>query len=368
MAEFVPAFEFVPASKMTSTAFKGHPAECPRLVTPRTSSRTAICKWSLFAIIQAFLRCSYKKLLCSQRSQINEQNPRCFLLRVSTMISSSIDSFVSWWLGSPPLTWGAGPLLAANLGLWPMFFFLSWYTHRPSVIPSLVTWIGDTPGSRLDDVRETNDKVPHLSEQLWGSNGAFATMCGPNALFGGIASYFVMNALVGLEWPALTLWSFFLQLVSLYVLGDLGLYWGHRVMHGIPFLYHRFHSIHHTIKTPTPLVATYIHPVDTTLQTSLPIIAAAALVRPHPASFYAYVSYCVAERVLDHSGLDDGSVFNALFLKFECLGRAKASHHDFHHRFGGHPGKVMNLGEGFWFWDWAFGTLANRTVMRAKST
>jgi sterol desaturase/sphingolipid hydroxylase (fatty acid hydroxylase superfamily) len=196
-----------------------------------------------------------------------------------------------------------------------MFFFLSWYTHRPSVIPSLVTCIGDTPGSRLDHVRETNDKVPYLSEQLWGSNGSFVTMCGPNALFGGIASSFVMSALVGMDWPALTLWSFFLQLVSLYVLGDLGLYWCHRVQHEMQFLYRRFHSIHHTIKTPIPLSASYIHPADATLQTSLTIIAA-ALVRSHPASCYAYVSYSVAEHALNHSGLDDGSVLNALLLKF----------------------------------------------------
>ena len=58
-----------------------------------------------------------------------------------------------------------------------------------------------------------------------------------------------------------------------------------------------------------------------------------AAARPHPLAAYAYIAYRVAENIVNHSGLDD-SFLDVLFLKIHVLGRAKASHHDAHHKVG----------------------------------
>lgn len=53
-----------------------------------------------------------------------------------------------------------------------------------------------------------------------------------------------------------------LQLIEVIVLSDLFVYWGHRLQHGVPFLW-RFHSIHHTAEHLDWLAAHREHPVDT---------------------------------------------------------------------------------------------------------
>jgi len=269
-----------------------------------------------------------------------------------------MDTFVStllpaWWLGNKWLAWGVGPILAANLGTWPLGFFLNWYTRQPHVAPRLVAWKGGT-GDRRADAALTNEKVPYISEQILGHRGAVSSVLGLNAIFGGVLSALLLDARSGgrSEWPALTASALAWQVVYMYVVGDFWLYWGHRVQHAVPSLYEKYHSVHHTLDTPSALGAIYIHPVDATLQASLPMFFAALQVQPHPLSFYAYVCYRIAENILNHGGLD-GSFLDVVFLKFEWLGRAKTSHHDAHHKYGGRTSdKPMNLGEGFWVWDW----------------
>jgi sterol desaturase/sphingolipid hydroxylase (fatty acid hydroxylase superfamily) len=41
---------------------------------------------------------------------------------------------------------------------------------------------------------------------------------------------------------------------------------------------------------------------------------------------------------------------------------------DAHHRYGGRPGKGMNLGENFWVWDYIFGTYADRESLRIRAS
>jgi sterol desaturase/sphingolipid hydroxylase (fatty acid hydroxylase superfamily) len=45
------------------------------------------------------------------------------------------------------------------------------------------------------------------------------------------------------------------------VLGDVGYYWGHRLMHTVPLLW-RFHAIHHSAPRVDWLVSTRAHPLD----------------------------------------------------------------------------------------------------------
>merc|ERR1712070_93213 len=96
------------------------------------------------------------------------------------------------------------------------------------------------------------------------------------------------------------------------------------------------------------------------LQVGLPMLAAVAMVRPHPITFYALVCVGNFEHVLNHCGFDD-ELTNILSLRWLPF-RGSIAHHDYHHKFCGRSGQVRNLGEGLWLWDWMFGTLAVRNV------
>ena len=53
-------------------------------------------------------------------------------------------------------------------------------------------------------------------------------------------------------------WS---RVIAALVVGELGAYWGHRLMHSVPFLW-RFHAVHHSAEELDWLVNTRAHPVD----------------------------------------------------------------------------------------------------------
>jgi len=56
----------------------------------------------------------------------------------------------------------------------------------------------------------------------------------------------------------LPLWA---RALAALVVGEFGYYWGHRLMHEIPFLW-RFHSIHHNAEQMDWLVSSHTHPLD----------------------------------------------------------------------------------------------------------
>ena len=51
------------------------------------------------------------------------------------------------------------------------------------------------------------------------------------------------------------------RVVAALVVGEVGAYWGHRLMHAVPWLW-RFHAIHHSAEEIDWLVNTRAHPVD----------------------------------------------------------------------------------------------------------
>eukprot|EP00750_Incisomonas_marina_P033306 INCI9747.1.p1 GENE.INCI9747.1~~INCI9747.1.p1 ORF type:complete len:204 (-),score=28.01 INCI9747.1:234-845(-) len=157
-----------------------------------------------------------------------------------------------------------------------------------------------------------------------------------------------------------TLWQFFL----LFFVGDLGLYWGHRIQHTFEYLWTTRHSFHHQLGTPMPISTLYIDSDDATLQGGLPIMIAAALVRPHPVLFLLYTFARVSENVINHSGLDHW-LLNLVSLKV-LPGRAGVDHHDAHHQFSNYGPGAKNFAEAFWVWDWLFGTLSN--TVRTRKT
>lgn len=57
-------------------------------------------------------------------------------------------------------------------------------------------------------------------------------------------------------------WTWFvLQVPLVFMYQDYATYWTHRIYH-IPFLYKRFHKMHHKYKQPTAFSVTAIHPVE----------------------------------------------------------------------------------------------------------
>jgi sterol desaturase/sphingolipid hydroxylase (fatty acid hydroxylase superfamily) len=54
---------------------------------------------------------------------------------------------------------------------------------------------------------------------------------------------------------------FWARAILALVVGDIGFYWGHRCLHGVPFLW-RFHAVHHSAEQLDFLVDTRMHPID----------------------------------------------------------------------------------------------------------
>lgn len=83
------------------------------------------------------------------------------------------------------------------------------------------------------------------------------------------------NAIIPIEWrQVVRSQPWWLQAVEVIFLGDLLVYWGHRLSHRVEFLW-RFHSIHHSAERLDWLAAYREHPVDglyTRLLTNLPAI------------------------------------------------------------------------------------------------
>lgn len=164
-----------------------------------------------------------------------------------------------------------------------------------------------------------------------------------------------------------------LHLLSLSFVADFFLYVAHRSLHAVPVLWKQVHSLHHRITAPSALSVMYIHPLDVLLQQSLPLLLAAAAVRPHLASWCLFVVLHLAETVLNHAGLfprrgdAGGASAGALaagewalgLALFRWLpGRAGARHHDAHHARSNYAGDAKNLAENWLVFDWLGGTLA----------
>src|SRR5580704_758323 len=56
-------------------------------------------------------------------------------------------------------------------------------------------------------------------------------------------------------------WPFWLRLLLVFLVNDIGAYWGHRASHAFPLLW-RFHAIHHSAEDLDWLVNARAHPFD----------------------------------------------------------------------------------------------------------
>ena len=150
--------------------------------------------------------------------------------------------------------------------------------------------------------------------------------------------------------------------IALSVLGDLSVYGVHRLMHEIPFLW-RFHSVHHSATTLTPLTQLRLHPVELIIN-NLRSVLIFGLVT---GIFDALSSYAVSKWTF--LGVN---VFGFVFFAFGA--NLRHSHvplrywsfieyvfvspyqHQIHHSSDpAHHNR--NYGSKFALWDWIFGTL-----------
>lgn len=275
---------------------------------------------------------------------------------------AALVKFLRAWFDNRWLCWGVGPMLALLFGTLLPAAALEFAISKKWLMQKGIEYQKDGGQTRAEMISKTREIVP-FRKQL---TGAFWTVLGPPAGLNILLMGWLFPKIMGHPKRLLPdVKSFLASFLGMYLISDLGLYWGHRVQHEVPWLWENCHKVHHTLETPTPMGTMYIDHTDAMLQVGLPMMAAVCLVRPHPVTFYALVWAGNLEHILNHCGLDDKTCTNILSWRWLPL-RGSISHHDYHHKFCGRAGNVRNFGEGLWLWDWMFGTLAKAKV-RAHS-
>jgi sterol desaturase/sphingolipid hydroxylase (fatty acid hydroxylase superfamily) len=256
------------------------------------------------------------------------------------------------WLGNPQLCYGLGPFIAVNVGHWFAVLCLEAVIRLPGVAPAFIEYgaEGKSRRKRWDAVAESRKKIS--AAEQW--RVAALNMLGPMAMVNALVSSIVMPRLIAAPAGLPTWQQALLSFCALNLVGDFFLFAFHKAEHEIPFLW-RHHQYHHRIDTPTPVSTVCIDPLDATLQAGIPLGLAALICQPHPFVFYAYGALRLCENVVNHSGLDHW-LLNLISLKV-LPGRAGVAHHDSHHRFSNYERHAKNFAEGFWIYDYAFGSL-----------
>ncbi|XP_057663211.1 uncharacterized protein LOC130898155 [Diorhabda carinulata] len=135
---------------------------------------------------------------------------------------------------------------------------------------------------------------------------------------------------------------FLLQFPIIYIILDYITYWIHRIYH-FPWLYVRFHKLHHKYKQPTAFSVTAIHPVES-LNIQLLLITPLFTIPVHWLSYYTVVIYNYYHGIIDHSGVN----FKAYWWQ---PWQPDAIFHDNHHQYC-----HVNFGFNLSIWDKLHGT------------
>ena len=264
---------------------------------------------------------------------------------------SAFEPLLKIWLDNKWLCWGVGPIVASNIGFFVTAIVCELYAKN-APDSQLLTYGKDK--SRRACLAATQERIS-FTTQL---NSCFWVMFGPTAILNGVLSAMLSNILIPYrETDSVlpSLFTFLMQVVCLLVVGDFGLYWGHRIQHTVPYLWENFHSVHHRLDTPSPVSTLYIDHIDASLQAVLPILLSSLIVYPHPVSYYVYIALRLSDNAVNHSGLKPNFWIDLFTLK--CLPfRASVGHHDAHHKYSGYTGNAKNYAEYFWVWDYMFGT------------
>lgn len=118
-------------------------------------------------------------------------------------------------------------------------------------------------------------------------------------------------------------------------------YWVHRLEHDIPFLYQKFHHIHHQFIAVTPFCGWAFHPLDAFFQ-ALPMLCVPMLFPVHAGLHMGMTLFLSIWGISIHDNIS--WVPSPLFLY--------AAHHTIHHD----KGRRKNYGQFLTLWDRVFGT------------
>lgn len=78
-------------------------------------------------------------------------------------------------------------------------------------------------------------------------------------------------------------------------------YYWHRLLHQ-PFLYKRFHKVHHHYNNPEPFDDMYIHPLEAFIYYMI-LFSPPFVFNMHISCFLAYMAICGVTGIMDHSGI-----------------------------------------------------------------
>eukprot|EP00041_Stephanoeca_diplocostata_P021846 m.516076 g.516076 ORF g.516076 m.516076 type:complete len:257 (+) comp21927_c0_seq14:172-942(+) len=212
---------------------------------------------------------------------------------LSAQLLRVVSDIDSWVVSSPTIAFGILPVVIATVGFLFTTIVLEAVVQHVDK-KRLVQWTSDA--TRDEMVRRQRAKVP-LATQV---KDCLYNLIGPPALVNIVTSAYLLPMVIVLPDTMLpaTWMQFAADCVLMCIVNDFFLYWGHRIQHENKWLWENFHSLHHTINTPTPWSTIYIHPVDASLQGAIPIITAALAVQPSLLSFYAFVAFRVSENAV----------------------------------------------------------------------
>ena len=137
------------------------------------------------------------------------------------------------------------------------------------------------------------------------------------------------------------------SLVAAIVLHDAYFYWTHRLMHHRR-LFHAFHRLHHTSRSPSPWAAYAFAPLEAVVQTMFLTILVFVLPL-HVTVIYLFMVHMILRNVIGHSGFELFPRGTATHTVFGIL--TTNTHHDLHH-----SAKAGNFGLYFTWWDRICGT------------
>jgi len=145
----------------------------------------------------------------------------------------------------------------------------------------------------------------------------------------------------------------FLRIIVNHYVTSFGMYWAHRSLHVVPYLWEHIHSIHHWAKHPLSRNTYEDHWFDNFANAIVGNVYAQILVPLDGPTFWFSRIFRILESLEKHSGVSCG--FNIAYSMQQWLPFAQMPHHhDWHHE--GFKGSNYSFSSIGGLWDCVFGT------------
>jgi sterol desaturase/sphingolipid hydroxylase (fatty acid hydroxylase superfamily) len=147
-------------------------------------------------------------------------------------------------------------------------------------------------------------------------------------------------------------WPIWMRVLAGVVIGELGFYWAHRLMHTVPYLW-RYHAIHHSAEQIYYLVSARAHPFDNAFIRLCGLVPIYVLGIAAPLTPEGGTTAALIVLVMTIWGFFIHSNFRVRLGPLEWLIATPAFHH-WHHTRSDH--KDHNFASNLPVMDWLFGT------------